>query len=438
VSGTAGTVPEVGPGAMPDLASPDAYGAGVPHAALAWLRANDPVSWHDDPAGRRGFWLLARYDDVVAASRDTARFSSRGGVTNLEDLDEEQLDARRTMIEEDPPRHGALRSLVKDLVTPRAVRAYESFVSALARARVKDAVERSADGGWVDAVDAIAEPVPIRVLARLMGVPGERTEDLVDWGERLLGAGEAGTGAAAPGDDADAYRLVPFGSPVALEAFALADELAHARRGGEPDDLTARLAYGLVDGSRLSAREYHATWLLLVLAGNETTRHAISLGLDALAQYPEQFFRLRNDEQLLDRATDEVLRWSTPINWHRRTVLHDVDLAGKSLRSGDKVLLFFASANRDEAHFERPFDFDLGRHPNDHVTFGRGGPHFCLGAHLARLEIRAVLREVADQASGIERAGAATRLRSSHFNGLAHLPLTFTPAPGPGGGRDAP
>lgn len=404
--------------ALVDLADPASYAGGVPHETLAWLRANDPVSWHDDPSGRKGFWLLARYDDVVAASRDTARFSSRYGVTNLDDLDDEQLDARRTMIEEDPPRHSALRALVKDLFTPRAVRAYRDFTFEIAKERVADAVLRSAANGSVDVVAAVAEPVPIRVLARMLGVPSERTGDLIEWGNRLLSGHEP-----APGDE---YRLMPFGSPVALEAFALADELARARVDGELDDVTARLATGLVEGARLSPGEYRAMWLLLVIAGNETTRHAISSALHAFSRHSDQLDRLRAEPSLAAPAVDEVLRWSTPINWHRRTATCDLELGARRIRRGDKVLLSFASANRDEERFADPFRFDVGRAPNDHVTFGRGGPHFCLGAHVARLEVGAVLSGLAAQVGRVEPAGAPRRLVSNHFNGFVALPLALS------------
>lgn len=402
---------------VPDLAAAETYASGVPHAAFAWLREHDPVSWHDDPSGRRGFWLLARYDDVVAASRDPATFSSRAGVTNLDDLDDEQLDARRTMLEEDPPRHGALRSLVRDCFTPRAVRAYESFVALLARAKLQEALACSEREGWVDAVAAIAEPVPIRVLARMLGVADTRTAELLDWGNRLI-AGEPTPGGGR-------LRLVPFGSPVSLEAFVLADEMKRARAGGEPDDVTTRLAYGLVDGAPLSDAEYRAMWLLLVIAGNETTRHAISSGVEALATHPSELARLQAEPSLVDVATEEVLRWSTPINWHRRTASRDVDIGGRKIRAGDKVLLSFTSANRDPARFARPFHFDVERRPNDHVTFGRGGPHFCLGAHLARLEVRAVMGEVVAQVSSAQLAGEPQRLRSNHFNGFVRLPVAL-------------
>jgi cytochrome P450 len=394
------------------IADPDQWEREVPHALFAWLREHEPVSWHEHPAGRRGFWCVSRWADVVAAGRDTARLSSRWGVVNLDDLDDDQLDARRTFLEEDPPRHTAVRGLVASWFTPRAIRAFEQVATALAA----DVVERACSAGTFDAVPVIAEEVPIRVLARLMGVDDDRTDDLVRWGNGLL----AGEGEPDP--------LLPFGSRLSLDVYDLARSMAERRRAaGEIADVTAALAVGEVDGETLSDEEYCATWLMLVIAGNETTRHAISHGLIALATHPDEAARWRDDQSLDAIASDEVIRWATPINWHRRQVVVDTELGGVTMRAGYKVILSFTSANRDESAFVQPFRFDVGRRPNDHVAFGRGGPHFCLGAHLARLEVRVLFRALLDRAGGIELAGEPRRLRSDHLNGIVSLPLTLTP-----------
>lgn len=381
----------------------------MPHELFAWLREHEPISWHEHPAGKRGFWCVSRWDDVVAVSRDTSRFSSRWGVVNLDDLTADQLDARRTFLEEDPPRHGAVRHTIATWFTPRAVRSFEAVVEALA-VRV---VERARSLRSFDAVEVVAQEVPIRVLARLMGVPDSRTDDLIRWGNGLL----AGEGEPDP-------RL-PFGSRLSLDVFRLARSMAEERRhAGAITDVTAALALGEVDGEPLSDEEYCATWLMMVIAGNETTRHAISHGLIALAEHPEQADRWRADPSLDAIAADEVIRWATPINWHRRQVVTETELGGVVMRPGDKLILSFTSANRDASTFADPFAFDVGRRPNDHVAFGRGGPHFCLGAHLARLEVRVLFRTLLDRVEQVELAAPAQRLRSDHLNGIVELPIT--------------
>lgn len=391
------------------IADPEQWERGVPHELFAWLREHEPVSWHEHPDGKEGFWCVSRWADVVAASRDTAHFSSRWGVVNLDDLTAEQLDARRTFLEEDPPRHTAVRHTLASWFTPRAVRGFETVAAAL----TAGVVDRARALGTFDAVGVVSQEVPIRVLARLMGVPDDRTDDLVRWGNALL----AGEGEPDP--------LLPFGSRLSLDVYDLARAMADERRGVDAiEDVTAALSRGEVDGDVLSDEEYCATWLMLVIAGNETTRHAISHGLIALAERPEQAERWRAHPSLDAVAAEEVVRWATPINWHRRQVVTDTELGGVALRGGDKMILSFTSANRDESVFDDPFTFDVTRRPNDHVAFGRGGPHFCLGAHLARLEVRLLFRSLLDRVEHISLAGRPRRLRSDHLNGIVQLPLT--------------
>ncbi|HSL56555.1 MAG TPA: cytochrome P450 [Acidimicrobiales bacterium] len=396
------------------LADPAVWEAGVPHDRFARLRRDEPVSWHEHPEGLRGFWVLARHADVIAASRDPATFSSRWGVVNLDDLSAEQLDSRRTFLEEDPPRHTAVRGLLEARFTPRAVAAFEAVVRRLAVEVIAPVV--AAGGG--DVVSAVAEDVPIRLLARLLGVDEAHVDDLVRWGNELL--------AAPPTDPDGEFAHLPFGSPLSLRVFELADRLADERRVTPTDDATSALVNGRVDGAPLSPEEYRATWLMLVIAGNETTRHAISHGVLALAEHPDQLDRWRADPGLGASAVEEILRVATPISWHRRQVTTDVELGGRVLRAGDKVLLSFTSANRDEAVFADPMRFDVGRRPNPHVTFGRGGPHFCLGAHVARLELKVLFGELVGRIRRVELAGPVRRLRSNHLNGIVELPVSLT------------
>jgi cytochrome P450 len=403
---------------------PAVWEAAPPHELFAQLRATDPLPFVAHPQGHRGSWVVTRHADLVAVSRDPVTFSNRGGVVTMDDLDQLQLDARRTLLEEDPPRHTALRKLVNSDFLPRAVRAYTDVIGHLTRAVLDDALQRTR----FDFVTEVAQEVPIRALFRLLGVPDEHADALAELGNRMVTDVPAPEGASAADDGAPPvdHRLLPFGHPAALEAFAIASELAAERRRTPTDDVTSQLVNGTVDGQPLSEREFQTMWLLLVIAGNETTRHAISVGLAMLMEQPDVLARWASDPDLDATAADELLRLTSPINWHRRTVTRDVELGGRALSAGDKLVLAFVSANRDEAVFDRADEFVLERHPNPHVTFGRGGPHFCLGAHLARLEVQVVFRELFARVRDIRPAGPARRLRSDHFNGLVSLPVEIT------------
>jgi cytochrome P450 len=379
------------------------------------LRRDAPVAFVEHPAGHRGAWVVTRHEDVVAVSRDPATFSSRGGVVTLDDLDDSQLAARRTMLEEDPPRHTALRRLVTADFLPRAVRGYAQMVRDLTRLVVDAALENDR----LDVVEAIAQELPIRVVCRLLGVPDRHVATLVGLGNRMVTGAEDGTANL----DREASRHLPFGHPAALEAFAIASELATERRQRPTDDVTSQLLTGTVDGIPLTEREFQTMWLLLVIAGNETTRHAISTGLLALLERPSLLARWAQDPTLDVTASEELLRFTTPINWHRRMVTRPTELRGQQLAPGDKLVLAFVAANRDERVFEAADDLVLDRHPNPHVTFGRGGPHVCLGAHLARLEVQAVFRELFDRVTDVRLTGTPQRLRSDHFHGLTSLPV---------------
>lgn len=403
----------------PDLVlSPRAWAADPPdgpYEVLAHLREHAPVTRAHDPDGHAA-WLVTRHGDIVATSHDTTTFSSRRGVVTLDHLDREQRDHRRTLMEHDPPVHTAWRRLLNGAFTPRAVRALETAIRAITR----DTLDDLAGATTVDVVTGLAEQVPITVLCRLMGVPDDRTDELVGLGNRMVTAAGADE---LDGVDPSTLRLLPFGHPAARDGFALARRLAERRRRSPTDDLTSLLVHGEVDGRPLTDTEYVMTWLLLVIAGNETTRHAISSGLQLMAHRPDLFEAWAADETLDATAADEVLRMATPIVWHKRTATTDAELGGRAIATGDAVLLVFPSGNRDAAVFDPPDEVDLARHPNPHVTFGRGGPHFCLGAHLARLEVAVVFRELFERVAALAPDGAATRLASNHFNGLAHLPL---------------
>ncbi len=381
------------------------------------------MAWCDHPGDQRGFWVVSSHRDLVEISRDTATFSSRGGVITLDDLADDQLEARRTMLEEDPPRHRKLRSLTASHFAPRAIRAYEGFVRALAVSAIEEAI----GAGEIDLVPTLSEKVPIRVLAHILGVPEDRVGHLIRLGNQMIGSDDPEyvdpmLEAMSEGD----LRLLPFGHPAALEAFDIAKELARQRRASPTGDVMTALALGHVDGQRLTELELGTYFVLLVIAGNETTRHTITSGVEALAEHPDEWELFRSGGIDANRAADEVLRWATPIHFHRRVATAESLVGGLTIGEGEKVALYFASANFDESVFGDPYRFDLARSPNDHVSFGRGGPHFCLGAHLARLEIRVMLEELASRVSSIEILGDPVRLRSNHINGIKHLPVRFS------------
>jgi cytochrome P450 len=403
-----------------DLTDPGLWLSGVPHDEFSRLRREAPVAWCEHPGGHRGFWVVTRHREVVEVSRDTGTFSSREGVITLDDLEPDQLEARRTMLEEDPPRHRALRGLTSGHFTPGAVRAYEGFVRALAA----ETVDRALSDGQCDLVAVLSERLPIRVLARILGVPDDLVDTLVDLGNRMIGSDDPEYERTETSEDA---RLLPFGHPASLEAFDIAWRLAEDRRRHPSDDVMTALALGEVEGRPLTREELGTYFLLLVIAGNETTRHTITSGVAALAANPGQWAALRDGAIDTMRAADEVIRWATAIHFHRRVATRDVELAGSRIAPGDKVVMYFASANYDEVVFANPHRLDLARSPNEHVSFGRGGPHFCLGAHLARLEVRVVLETLAARVGSIEVTGPGERLRSNHINGIKHLPVRLLP-----------
>ncbi|MEX2251736.1 MAG: cytochrome P450 [Acidimicrobiia bacterium] len=368
------------PRVLVDLTDPDLWQRGVPHEQFKRLRAESPVAWSDHPSGHRG---------------------------------------------EDPPRHHELRALTPAHFTPESVRAYESYIRALAVAAIDSALA----AGECDLVFQLSERVPIRVLGRILGVPEEMVDDLVRLGNQMIGSDDPEYIDTMLAEVAsDERRLLPFGHPAAVEAFQMAWRIARDRRDRPGQDVMTSLALGKIDGEPLSDQELGTYFVLLVIAGNETTRHSLTPGVAALAQHPDQWSLLRSGAADPTRTADEVLRWATAIHFHRRVATTDVLLRDVEIAAGEKVALYFASANFDEAVFIDPYRLDLNRSPNDHVAFGRGGPHFCLGAHLARLEVRVVLEELAARVSSIELVGEPVRLRSNHINGIKHLPVRLRTA----------
>jgi len=284
-------------------------------------------------------------------------------------------------------------------------------------------------GEAFDFVDAVAKEVPIRVLARIMGLPAADLDSFIDLGDRLIANTDPDVTDVVWGrDDTDAYRRFPFRSPYGKQLWDLGREIVADRLRHPGDDLLSRLLRAEVDGDRLSETDLDNFFSILVIAGNETTRIAIAQGVLAFCEHPGQWDRLRAGPGLLDPATDEVLRWSCPTHFMRRTAMRETELERAVVRAGDKVVLWYVSGNRDEAEFADPDVFDVGRAPNRHLSFGRGGPHLCLGAHLARLEVRIVLAALARRVARFELAGEPRRIRSNFTNGLKSLPVRMIPA----------
>ena len=390
---------------------------GVPYDEFARLRLQAPVAWLPDQGS--GFWSVHRYADIVAASRDVATFSSGRGVSFEEPTDED-MAARRTIIDTDPPEHTKLRKIVSGAFSQRAVAVYEHFITEL----TEQVLDECPAGGPFDFVDAVAKQVPIRVLARIMGLPAADLDLFIDLGDRLIANTDPDITDVVWGrDDTDAYRRYPFRSPYGKQLWDLGRQVVRDRLAEPGDDLLSRLLQAEVDGDRLSEVDLDNFFSILVVAGNETTRIAIAQGVLAFCEHPEQWDRLRADPGLLDAATDEVNRWSCPTHFMRRTAAADTSLGGAQIRAGDKVVLWYVSGNRDDAEFDEPDVFDVGRSPNRHLSFGRGGPHLCLGVHVARLEVKIVLAALARRVRRFELAGEPRRIRSNFTNGLKSLPV---------------
>jgi cytochrome P450 len=402
-----------------DLASHDAFVEEVPLWAFKALREHDPVHWQPEASPNRGFWAITRFHDIEEVLRDPRTFSSARGIT-LEEQTTEEVEARRSMIDMDPPRHTRLRKLVSKLFTRSAVAQYEPFVREQARIVLDHALPKTE----FDFAAEISRELPIRVLARIMGVPDKDLPMCIELGDAMIAQADPEySRAVIDKEDTSEYRLLPFRSPAAVELMHYGHGLAEERRREPREDLVTKLVQAEVEGERLSEREFDNFFCLLIVAGNETTRHAISHGMLALHAHPDQWERLRDDPGLMPLATEEILRWASPTMHFRRTVGQDLDLHGTRISEGDKIVVWFVSGNYDDEVFPEPDRFDVGREPNPHMAFGSGGPHVCLGAHLARLEVRVMFEELLPRLGDLEVTGAIERLRSNFINGIKHLPV---------------
>ncbi len=396
-----------------DLLPQSIWKEGVPYELFAQLREQAPVYRHDEPDGP-GFWAITRHQDIVEISKDPARFSSHeAGVSRLDLADPTELAVYRSIvIAMDPPEHGRMRGLVSSAFTPRAIRELEDAVRAIARRSIRSAVEKRE----VDFVQEYAAAIPMHVISEMMGVPQEKRLRLAQLSAGLIDDQDP---EVAPTDD--------FREAARLEIFGIAQELAQSATTSGKDNLTKRLLDAEIDGQQLSEMDFSLFFLFLIVAGNETTRTAMSGGLVTLLDHPEQLAALRADRSLLPAAIEEMLRYWPPIHHFRRTAMCDLELRGHAIRKGDKVLMWYPSANRDEAVFAEPNRFDIRRNPNHHLSFGIG-EHFCLGASLARLELRVMFEELLDHTSDIRPLAKPRRLRSNLINGIKEMRVELTPS----------
>lgn len=397
-----------------DITDPNTYAHGIPHATFARMRATEPVAQRTYEG--RPYWAVTRYEDLVTVTRDPATYSSARGMTNLWDLPPEAMDARRSIIDTDPPEHVRLRKLGIPAFTGRKVRNYEETTRSITQALLSEALEARS----VDVVSAISAPLPIRVIVGILGVPEEDTDFMVQLSDELV------DGADLP---ADAYgnvtplELLPFSSPAAHALFEYGRELGEERRRDPHDDLVTTLIQAEVDGDHLSSVEYANMFQVLVFAGNETTRTAISNGIAAFIDHPDQLELLHRNPDLVDSAVEEIIRYASPVLHMRRTATRDTELAGVRIAENDKVVIWYASANFDDAAFVDPLAFDITRPIRPpQVSFGAKGPHHCLGAPLARLEVKILLEEIIRQGIRFEGDGEIVRTRSNFVNGIASLP----------------
>jgi len=397
-----------------NLIDPDVYQCGgPPYAAFSWLRANDPVYWHADGGAPEwpGFWAVTSHADIAHLSRHPEIFSSARRLSLFGELPEQHIERQRLMmLNMDPPQHTRQRAFVNRGFTPRMIGRLEDHIVQICHALLDDVQ----DSGGADFVTEIAAPLPLWVICELVGAPVEDRGRIFELSNMLIGAADPEF-QASPAERQNA----------AAEIYAYGASVAQRRQAEPADDIVTRLLQPDENGEALTGDEFDLFFLMLTLAGNETTRNAAAGGMLALFEHPDQWERLVDDPGLIPTAAEEIVRWVSPVNLFRRTAMQDTELGGKRIAEGDKVVVFYPSANRDEAVFAAPDAFDVGRNPNPHIGFGGGGPHFCLGRHLAALELRVLLQALTERMPGIRLAGEPSRLRSNFINGIKHMPVSF-------------
>ncbi len=389
--------------------------------AFLTLREERPISFHEEneveilPKGP-GYWALTLHQDVVHASRNPEIFCSGQG-TNINDLPAPFQEFFGSMINMDDPRHGRLRRIVSRGFTPRMIAKAELEVTRAATKIIDDVIEK----GECDFVSEIAAKLPLKIICDMMGIPESQYDMVFEKSNLILGAGD-------PDFVTDINLIIPQLLMAGAELANLMKDLAKFRRKTPSDDLTSALVNTEIDGETLDDQEMGSFFVLLTVAGNETTRNAISHGMKALCDYPAERAKWQADfNGVAPTAIEEIVRWSTPVIHFRRTATRDVELRGQQIRKGEKVVLWYNSANRDPAVFDEPYRFDLTRDPNEHVGFGGPGPHHCVGAHLARREMTIMFREIFDRIPDLEITSEPDRLQSFFIHGIKRMPCAFSP-----------
>jgi cytochrome P450 len=402
------------------LFDPDTYRAGPPHAYLARLRQEAPVCWHEAPGPEvtsasklgSGYWVLSKYQDVIDASRNPHVYSSHVGTAFLFDAVPDDVPGLRAMlINMDPPGHVKYRRLVQRGFTPRMVADLEPRI----RAHAKRIVDNVARKGSCEFVTELACELPLILICELMGIPEEDRKQMFDWSNAMIG-----------GDDPE-MNAGADSKQVSIQMWMYANALAQKKREQPDDTLISKYVNGEVEGSKISDFELNNFFVLLAVAGNETTRNATSHFMRLMSEHPDQFELLKTDvDRLLPGAIEEALRFSPPVVAFRRTALVDNEIRGSQIRRGDRVVLSYPSANRDEEVFADPDRFDIRRSPNPHIAFGIG-EHFCLGASFARMQLRCILRELLTRLPDIHVVGAPKRQRSNLIHGIREMRVEFSP-----------
>jgi cytochrome P450 len=399
----------------------------IKHAVFDLLRRESPFAFFAEPVlpyieSGPGYHAVTRYADVESISSRPALFASGPGAVSIPDMPPDLNEFYGSLISMDDPRHAKIRRIVAKAFTPRVLENLVASVQAIADDVVARARRTAEDGdGTIDVVTDLAAPIPLRVICDMMGVPEADRAMVLEQSNIILSGGDPDL------IEAEEYAVTAF-LQAGEHLARLMTRLAVERRQQPADDLTTALVTAEVDGERLTDQEIASFFILLLVAGNETTRTAISQGVLALVEHPDQRDRWAADPGLTRTAVEEIVRWTSPVNWMRRTAKRDVELAGHSFRAGTKFVLFYTAANRDPAVFPDPHRLDLGRDPNPHVGFGSRGPHFCLGAHLARREIGVAFRAFFDHLPDLEVTGEPARLQSMFVNGLKRLPARLTGA----------
>ena len=407
-----------------DVTSLDLYEReGYPYAHWAYLRRHAPVYWYERP-NLRPFWVVTKYHDIQRISRDPKTFSNKTEITlNPEREQEEERSGFQThhLLEMDPPEHAVYRSLVNKRFTPGGLQILEEHIDQIAAEAVDRAASELVDSisrrGRAEFVSDVSSRLPLAAICELLGIPREKWDEIHTWTDETIGSSD-------PAIQVGRSRRETQSSG-AMNLFAYFMQLAESKRQDPEDDLMTTLVEARIEGQPLNVLDLMSYGLILILGGNETTRNAISGGLLALIEHPEQLERLRADPSLMDTAIEEILRWTSPIIHFGRLVTEDVEIGGQTLREGEKLYMWYPSANRDEDVFAEPDVFDVGRSPNEHLAFGGFGEHFCLGANLARLELRSLFTHLLERLDEIELDGEVARLRSGFVGGIRALPIRY-------------